>query len=116
MNISSAFPSKYIRPADLQGKPVTVVMSHVTKETLGDDERPVLYFQGKEKGLVLNKTNANTLALAFGDDAENWQGGEIILFETIVDFQGKSMAAIRCQIPPRKPQPKAAEIVEDIPF
>ncbi len=116
MNISSAFPSKYIRPADLQGKPVTVAMSYVTTETVGDGERPVLYFLGKEKGLVLNKTNANTIALAFGDDTENWQGGELILFETMVDFQGKTMPAIRCRIPPRKQTPKAPEVDEDIPF
>ena len=68
MRISAAFPSKYLKAADLQGKQVTVVMSHVTMETIGDDERPVLYFKGKDKGLVLNKTNANTIADAFGDD------------------------------------------------
>ena len=59
MRISSAFPSKYLKAADLQDKQVTVRMSHVETETIGDDDRPVLYFQGKEKGLVLNKTNAN---------------------------------------------------------
>ena len=48
MKISSAFPSKYLKAADLQGKQVTVVMSHVTMETIGDDERPVLYFKGKD--------------------------------------------------------------------
>lgn len=58
MRISSAFPSKYIKSTDLQGKQVKAVMSHVETESIGDDDRPVLYFQNKEKGLVLNKTNA----------------------------------------------------------
>jgi hypothetical protein len=115
MRISSAFPSKYLKAADLHGKQATVVISHVTMETIGDDERPILYFSGKEKGLVLNKTNANTIANVFGDDTEDWRGGEIILFDTIVDFQGKSMPAIRCRVPPRKPEPKT-EIDDDIPF
>jgi hypothetical protein len=53
-------------------------------EMIGDDERPILYFGGKEKGLALNKTNANTIANVFGDDTEDWRGGEIVLFETTV--------------------------------
>jgi arabinogalactan endo-1,4-beta-galactosidase len=116
MKMSDAFPSRYLRPADLQGNQVTLAMLKVEMEKVGDDDLPILYFENKSKGMVLNKTNANTIALAFGDDTENWQGGEIILFETIVDFQGKSMPAIRCRIPPRKPKPKAPEIEDDIPF
>jgi hypothetical protein len=116
VKISSAFPSKYLRAADLQGKQATVVISHATMETIGDDELPVLYFSGKEKGLVLNKTNANTIANVFGDDTEDWRGGEIVLFETTVDFQGKTMPTIRCRVPPRKPEPKTPEIDDEIPF
>lgn len=116
MKISGAFPSRYLRAADLQGKQAAVVMSHVTMETIGDDERPVLYFKGKDKGLVLNKTNANTIADMFGDDTQDWRDGEILLFETSVEFQGKIMAGIRCRIPPRKPEPKPPEIDGEIPF
>jgi hypothetical protein len=116
MRISAAFPSKYLKPTDLQGKQVIVVMSHVTMETVGDDERPVLYFQGKEKGLIINKTNAKTIANAFSEDTEDWRGGEIVLFETPVDFQGKTMPAIRCRVPPRKSESKAADLDDEIPF
>jgi hypothetical protein len=116
MRISSAFPSKYLKAADLHGKHVTVVLSHVTMETIGDDERPVLYFKGKDKGLVLNKTNANTIADAFGDDTQDWRDGEILLFETSVEFQGKMMPGIRCRLPPRKPESQPPEIDDGIPF
>jgi len=51
MRISAAYPSKYLKAADLQSKQVTVVMSHVTMETIGDDERPVLYFKAKTRAL-----------------------------------------------------------------
>jgi hypothetical protein len=71
MRISSAFPSKYLKAADLQGRQVNVLMSHVETETIGDDDRPVLYFQGKEKGLILNKTNANSISAVYGDDTED---------------------------------------------
>jgi hypothetical protein len=116
MRISAAFPSKYLKAPDLQGKQVTVVMSHVTMETIRDDEWPVLYLKGKEKGLVLNKTNATTIADAFGDDTQDWREGEIVLYETRVDFQGKMVAGIRCRVPPRKPESKPAEIDEETPF
>ena len=80
-------------------------MSRVETETIGDDDRPVLYFHGKEQGLVLFKTNANSISAAYGDDTEDWRSGEIVLFQTMVDFQGKTMAVIRCRVLARKPEP-----------
>lgn len=102
MKISSAFPSDYLKAADLQDQNVRVVMSHVEMKDIGDDHKPVLHFQGKDKGLVLNKTNANNITHAYGDDTDGWAGKEIILYPTMVDFQGKSVEAIRV----RSPQPK----------
>ena len=102
MKISSAFPSNYLKAADLQDRNVMVKMSHVTLEKIGDDEKPVLYFVGKEKGIVLNKTNASNIAVVYGDDTNDWREQEIVLFPAMVDFQGKSVEAIRV----RAPQPK----------
>lgn len=102
MHISTAFPSEYLRAADLQGRRVTVKIDHVEMKDIGGDPKPILYFIGKEKGMVLNKTNANAIAAAFGDDTDDWQDAEVVLFEAMVDFQGKTVPAIRVQIPPRK--------------
>lgn len=102
MKVSQAFPSNYLKAADLQDRNVRVMISGYKMETIGEDQKPVLYFKGKEKGLVLNKTNANNIAAEYGDDMDDWQGKEIILFSAWVDFQGKSVEAIRV----RKPQPK----------
>ena len=45
------------------------------------DGRPaiVLYFSDHAKGLVLNKTNANTLQEIYGADTDSWQGQTIRL-------------------------------------
>lgn len=102
MKISSAFPSNYLKAADLQDRNVMVKMSHVSLEKIGDDEKPVLYFLGKEKGIVLNKTNAQNIAVVYGDDTNDWTEQEIVLFPAMVDFQGKTVEAIRV----RAPQPK----------
>lgn len=102
MRVSDAFPSNYIKAADLQDRNVLVVMRCVEMEKLGDDEKPVLYFQGKEKGLCLNKTNANNIATVYGDDTEDWTGKEIVLFPAMVDFQGRTVAAVRVRAPQAK--------------
>jgi hypothetical protein len=103
MLITQAFPSKYLKAADLQDRNITVIMDRVEMEDIGDDgDKPVLYFQGKEKGLVLNKTNSNTIAVVYGEETDDWAGKELILYPTMVDFQGRSVPAIRV----RHPQPK----------
>ena len=105
MHIDSAFPSKYLKASDLQGRNVTVKMGRVEQEKIGDDMKLILYFQGKEKGVVLNKTNANNVATIYGGETEDWYGKEITLVEAMVDFQGKSVPAIRMRAPPRNSAP-----------
>jgi len=109
MRISNAFPSDYLKAADLQGRAVTVTMSHVDMREIGGEPKPILYFKGKEKGMVLNKTNAGKIAEMFGDDTDDWEGGEVILYEAMVDFQGKTVAAIRVRLAPRKVVSATAE-------
>jgi hypothetical protein len=109
MNINEAFPSNYLKAADLQGRTITVKISHVTSEKLGDDNKLILYFDGKQKGMVLNKTNANNLAFAFGPETDDWQGAEAQLYPTMVDFQGRSVEALRLKpIPMRRAAAQAA--------
>jgi hypothetical protein len=59
-----------------------------------------VYFAGKEKGLVLNKTNANMIVeIAGSDETEDWEGVQIVLYSTRVDFQGRRVDAIRVDYP-----------------
>ena len=102
MKMSETFPSKYLKAADLQGREVRVTMGHVEMEKIGDDNKPVLYFKGKERGVVLNKTNAGTISDSYGDDTDDWYDQPLILFSVMVDFQGKVAPAIRCRVPTAK--------------
>lgn len=113
--ISEAFPGTYIKAADLKDRTSRVTMDRVMMEDVGGDHKPVLYFTGKDRGLVLNKTNANNIVAAFGDDTDGWHGGEIELFPTMVDFQGKSVPAVRVRVPPRAAQPKRVAPPQDQP-
>jgi len=104
MDINSAFPSKWLKAADLKGKRVTVTISGVEMEDVGDKdegEKPVCYFEGKTKGLVLNKTNSSMIAEICDDSTEtdDWIGASIVLFSQKVDFQGRRVDAIRIDSP-----------------
>jgi hypothetical protein len=102
MKVSSAFPSNYIKCADLQGRSVRVKINYIKMEDIGDDNKPVLYFIGKEKGLVLNKTNANVISMLYGDETDDWPGCEIEMYPTETDFQGKRVDAIRVRKPTKQ--------------
>ena len=58
--VSDAFPSNYLKAADLNNRTVKVAIDKVTFEEIGQekDKKPVMYFADVKKGLVLNKTNA----------------------------------------------------------
>ena len=111
MKVSEAYPSKWLAAADLNNQNVRVVINRVEMEKIGDDTKPVIYFKGKTKGLVCNKTNAKSIEAAYGDEMNDWEGSELILFPILTDYQGKQVEAIRCRAPQPKdnPKPKAPE-------
>jgi arabinogalactan endo-1,4-beta-galactosidase len=116
MKMNEIYPSKYLKADDLQGREVRVTMQAVELEKIGDDNKPVLYFKGKDKGVVLNKTNAGTISMAYGDDTDDWFDQPLILFSVMVDFQGKVAPAIRCRVPTAKDNRTAAPAKREDPI
>lgn len=118
MNINTAFPSKYLKSTDLQGRRATVEINSVEMQTIGKDEKLVLYFKDKSKGLVLNKTNAITISEIVGsEDTDNWPGVMVVIYPTKTDFQGKRVDTIRVDWPADAIKPKLVNADgEDVPF
>jgi len=120
--ISEAFPSKYLTGASLNGRAVQATINVVIEEDVGQPPttKLVSYFKGIERGLVLNKSNATTLAGLFGDDTDGWRGKQIELYETETSYQGRQVPGIRVRKPrvaAAKPAPVADDLndsVEDI--
>jgi hypothetical protein len=100
-NLSDVYPSNYLKAADLEGRTIKVTIDDIKLEKVGTDEKLIAYFKGGKKGLVLNKTNSNNIALVYGMDTDGWIDAEIQLYPTMVDFQGKSTEAIRVKAMPR---------------
>ena len=109
MNYQKFFPSKYINAADLDGQEdVLVTVRALGEEEIqnpegGTEQKPVLRFENAAKGLILNRTNADTIAGLYGADIEHWTGKQILLFvEKGVHAFGKKWDVIRIRdrIPP----------------
>ena len=99
MDINTAFPGNYLKAADLKGRQVPVTIERVEMEDVGGDHKPVVYFQGAERGLVLNKTNASIISDMYGSETNQWGNKRIVLYPARVEFQGRLVDAIRVQHP-----------------
>lgn len=116
----------YIKAEDLNGKAVRVAIERVTIEEIKGDgkteKKLVAHFVGKDKALVLNRTNADTLNEIFGtDDYDEWQGA-VVLFPDTTMFGGKKVPCVRIRansgnpVPPPPPVDPEPVTDEDIPF
>jgi hypothetical protein len=102
-NINDAFPSNYLKASDLRGSEVVVTIDHVGFEPVGRQKemKAVVYFKGKEKGLVLNKTNATKITqLAGSPNTEDWDGIKVKLYPTETEFAGEMTECIRIKAAP----------------
>lgn len=105
MKMNDIFPSKYLKADDLNGREVTVKISDCRMEEIGQgsnkEEKPIVYFDGKEKGVVLNKTNFSAIADAYGDETDDWRDQPVILFSVQIENpQTKKVGpAIRIRAP-----------------
>ncbi len=98
MNISDAFPSKYIKSTDLKGRDVTVTIEGYEMVAIQNEQgrKLALRFEGKDKGWIVNKTNANTIAkLLNSGRVEDWVGKQITLYPTETAYQGEMVDCIR---------------------
>lgn len=131
MKQHDVFPGKYLKAADLADASPVVTIDRVTIEDIGDNtSKPVVYFVGKDRGVVLNRTNWNTIEDLSGEpDSDQWPGTRIMLVVRKVEFQGKRVPAIRIEAAPssgRQATPPPVErepgedddtlTADDIPF
>jgi hypothetical protein len=104
MRRDDVFPSKYLKAADLNGKPITVKIGSAPLETLkspdGKEQKKIcLYFIGGKKVLPLNATNWDAVADICGDDTDTWPGNAIELYPTKTTLGGKTVDCVRIRAP-----------------
>jgi hypothetical protein len=132
MKLSDAYPSRYLKADDLDGKNVTVTIKSAELEEFDKKRKLVLSFVGTDKQLICNKINASTIAkLLHSEETDDWTGQRITLCTRETEFQGSMVLALRvleqkpaaqkAAAPPPPPPAQETEEVEDadsddIPF
>jgi hypothetical protein len=103
MKYNEAYPSNWLKAEDLNGNTAVVTIESCEIETVDKStgkKQIVLAFEGKQKRLGLNVTNAKKIAEITGeDDTDAWVGHRICLYPTEVDFKGSQVEAIRIRAP-----------------
>ena len=106
MTINDVFPSRFLKGADLQGGSATVTILRVAFEVMGRtrETKPVVYFQGKTKGLILNKTRWLALVdLTHQENSDAWVGALVQLAATPLVIDKQTKLTISITAPVRRP-------------
>lgn len=96
MDASKFVQSRWLKALDIEER-VKVKIQKVSEEIVNDKEKLVLYFEGREKGLVLNRTNSLRLVASYGKETDSWIGKEIELYRIMTTYKTEEVAAVRIQ-------------------
>jgi hypothetical protein len=105
-SINELFPGRYFKAETLAGKARVLTIGAVERDKLSDGSvKPVVKFEDEPMKLILNLTNANTLATIYGKHTDNWTGKPIELYPTRTQFGSNMVDAVRVRAPGRRPPP-----------
>ena len=95
-----SYAGQYLNSVQID-RPVTVKIASLQTETVKSwqkgakpTERVILKFEGKEQGMVVNKTNFKKLAELFGWDSDGWVGKEVTLVTVQKEAFGRVVDSI----------------------
>jgi hypothetical protein len=101
--VSQVYSSNYLYAADLHGEAKLVEITGVAEVVLNGAKKLAVYFASFDKPLVLNKTNARTIAGLHGDDPNAWLGKKVELYRSKVRFNDELVDCIRIRPPLEAP-------------
>jgi hypothetical protein len=104
-DFDSAYGSKFLSASDIKsvgGKKRAriggVEVAELRQDSGGTRRKFVVHFEGLDKGLVLNVTNASVLRDALGKDARRWVGADIGILVEPVTFGSKRVDGLRLRV------------------
>ena len=95
MKVTEAFKGNFIEALHLIDGDATMTIKSVDDpDTVKSADkklidRPIVRFEGTNKGFILNKTNARAIGLAHGNEMGNWTGKKITIYATTCESFGK---------------------------
>jgi hypothetical protein len=114
-SFDAAFPSKYLRSPDVEGKHFTATVKRIEYEKMSDGtEKPVAYFKGMKRGVVLNKTKASLLAhLAKSRNFDDWVGTSVDICGGTTQLRGETVPCILFEKTPARKAQEVKEVLDD---
>jgi len=112
VNVDSLFSGNYLKTSDFD-KEKEVEIKSVKVEFFGREEdaerKAVVYFEGIERGLVLNKVNAESLKEISGSaETDVWIGLKVLIYtDKNVMFSGQRVGGLRIKPLPEDIKGKA---------
>jgi hypothetical protein len=94
------YGSNWLAPDDIK-KPFYTTIVTWERQTFtgqtgkGDKDKMVLTLKDVKKSAVLNKTNALSLAAAYGKSPDRWIGKPVLVKVEMTSYQGKPVKGIR---------------------
>lgn len=101
MKVTEAFVGNFIDALCVTGSDAKLEIAGYDRPNTVKDasdkliDKPILRFVGTDKGLILNKTNARTIGLSYGNEMDHWKGEAITLYSTTCEAFGDIVACVR---------------------
>lgn len=78
---SQALPTEYISGTEVGNHRINLIVDKVVMKKMNDGMmKPVMYFVGKERGMVVNSGNWDAMELVYGVNSDDWAGRPLVLF------------------------------------
>lgn len=116
MDYRAGFAGEYLAAAELGTHRPTVKIGGAKLVEMDDEKtgrtkkRLVISFEGKDRGLVLCRTNAICIAAMFGPETDGWVGKRITLYAAQVQFGRETVPGIRIAGSPDLEKPLDVEV------
>ena len=103
-DVGALYAGRYVKAGDLNGQTFSAVITGVERVEIPETDgsmRPkaAVTLQGWPAKLLLNKTNFEVIATAYGRQSSGWIGQQLEVFPDITSFSGRTVACFRVRIP-----------------
>jgi hypothetical protein len=99
IDFDQLYPGRFLKSGELLGRKVTVEIADVAIDELENEKgkkiQGIIYLKGKDKQIVLNKTNGLCLKAMFGRKLSDWVSKRIVIFQDQTRFGSDTVDCIR---------------------
>lgn len=99
------YQSRFLDASDLAKAQVPVKISRITTEAIRDPQdfkklvrKILIFFEGKKKPMVVNKSNFKFLRSQFGEDTDAWIGQQLLVYSVPMEAFGRTVDALRLRM------------------